>query len=173
MTFGHMARVSVLMRRQDDPKKCTAARMIRFGLASAVHRAGRSDILLHPYSRSMLTAADAREYISICILDCSWKRAPGEFVGRIAGRHRYLPPLLAGNPVNYSKIGMLSSAEAAAAALYIVGFPDVAGTILDKFRWGHTFLDLNGDMLREYAGATTQEQACGIAASYGLAWMPR
>ena len=75
---------------------------------------------------------------------------------------------MAGNPVNYSRIGMLSTAEAIAAALYIMGFEDQASAILDKFRWGHTFLELNDGLLREYAKVAEPDQIQRVAVSYGL-----
>src|SRR5947199_4261113 len=80
-----------------------------------------------------------------------------------------LPPLLAGNPVNYSKIAKLTTAEAIAGALYIMNFKDLADSILNKFKWGHTFFELNQDLLREYSNAETDDQMSEISREYGLA----
>ena len=38
------------------------------------------------------------------------------------GLHRRLPPLFAGNPVNYAKLNKLSTAEAISGALYMMDF---------------------------------------------------
>ena len=157
-------RASVIMMKQDDPSKCTAAKMVRFGLVRAVRQAPRNNLILNPYADRMLIPADGRR--GICAVDCSWRLAAGQFIDAKNGR--ILPPLLAGNPVNYSRIGMLSTAEALSAALFITGRRDAAVSILDKFRWGHTFLDLNSNILEEYAGARTAQDMLQISESYGL-----
>ena len=138
--------------------------MVRFGLARAVRRAPDSHIILNPYSNRLLLPRDRPR--GICAIDCSWKRAAGQFHNTKNGR--MLPPLLAGNPVNYSKIGVLSTAEALSAALFITGYKDRAASVLDKFRWGHTFLDMNSSILEEYAGARTPDDMRHISKSYGL-----
>ena len=66
--------------------------------------------------------------------------------------------MLAANPVNYSKLGKLSSAEALAGSLYILGEKQLAIDIMDKFKWGHTFLELNGNLLEDYSQAETADQ---------------
>ncbi len=74
------------------------------------------------------------------------------------GIGRRLPAMLAANPTNYAKLGKLSSAEALAAALYILDEKKMATEIMDKFKWGHTFLELNSNLLEDYANAETKEQ---------------
>lgn len=165
-------RIGILMMKQDDPRKCTAAKMIRLGLAEPARRIPRDSIVLHPYSETVLTPLDRTRTGRICAVDCSWRLARTQFSGGIPGRRRLLPPLLAGNPVNYSKIGMLSTAEAVAAAMHIMGFQDVAAAILDKFRWGHTFLELNAGPLKEYSQASGEEEMYEIAESYGMYQRP-
>jgi pre-rRNA-processing protein TSR3 len=64
-----------------------------------------------------------------------------------------LPILFAGNPVNYSKATKLSTVEALAGALYIAGFKEDAKKLLSVFVWGHTFLELNANLLENYAAA--------------------
>ena len=66
--------------------------------------------------------------------------------------------MLAANPTNYAKLGKLSSAEALAGALYILGDKTLAAAIMNKFKWGHTFLELNGNLLEDYSNAETQDQ---------------
>jgi len=71
--------------------------------------------------------------------------------GHVKGTSRCLPILIAGNPVNFGKLTKLTTAEAIAAALYIAGFKEKASELLSIFTWGHTFLELNGVFLDNYA----------------------
>ena len=64
-----------------------------------------------------------------------------------------MPILIAGNPTNYAKATKLSTVEAIAGALYIAGFKDEAERVLSIFTWGHTFLELNANLLESYATA--------------------
>lgn len=159
-------RLRILMLRQDDPAKCTAARLSRLGLAAPVKRVPRASLVLDPFAERLLAPADARRFRTLTAVDCSWRLAGGVF-GRFPGAARRLPPLLAGNPLNYSRQGVLSTAEALAGALYILGDPGAARSLLGRFRWGHTFYDLNSGLLEEYCRARP-DQMPGIAASYGL-----
>lgn len=159
-----MISIQIVMMKQDDPAKCTAARMVQFGLARATRRVHPKHITLDPYAEKILLPSDRHR--GICAVDCSWRLASGQFDSYKNGRR--LPPLLAGNPVNYSKAGMLSTAEAISAALLITGYRDAALIILDKFRWGHTFLELNNNVLKEYSEARTHDEIVQIARSYRL-----
>lgn len=158
--------VRIIMFHQDDPAKCTAAKMIRLGLARQVRRAGRGGLLLDPFSERMLLRSDAGKAGQVVGVDCSWRLAGSEFCRSFGGIPRRLPPLLAGNPVNYSKTGMLTTAEALSAALIIMGWRRQAEDILGRFGWGHTFLELNSGLLREYPLAKSQDDARRIARSY-------
>ena len=64
-----------------------------------------------------------------------------------------LPLLLAANPVNWGKPGKLTTVEALAASLYLLGRPEQSRTLLSKFRWGERFLELNKEPLEAYAQA--------------------
>jgi len=161
-------RVRVLMLYQDDPAKCTAARLVKFGLARGVKRTSGTTIVLDPFAYRYLLPADRHIASSLTAIDCSWRLADVAFSKRLPGICRRLPPLLAGNPVNYAKLGKLSTVEAVSGALYIMGFRDDALRLLDKFRWGHTFYELNCELLRDYLGVTLEGEIQQIASEYRL-----
>src|SRR5437867_9853137 len=161
--------VQVFMLNQDDPAKCTAAKLVKFGIAKKINRASERTMVLDPFAEKIVLRTD-RDYIdSITAIDCSWELAQKTFLKKFGRLSRRLPPLLAGNPVNYSKIGKLTTAEAIAGALYIMNFNTLADSILNKFKWGHTFFELNQDLLREYSNAETDDQMNEISREYGLA----
>src|SRR3989441_4143024 len=125
--------------RQDDPKKCTSARLRKFRLVRSLPSMGRipsSAIVLNPTSSKTLSHDD-REAIQrdgLVALDCSWNLSEGVFDRNIPGSNRRLPILLAGNPTNYGIAGRLSSAEAFAASLILTGFRPHAEQILSLFK---------------------------------------
>jgi pre-rRNA-processing protein TSR3 len=82
------------------------------------------------------------------------------------GIGRRLPLLLAANPINYSRVGMLSTAEALSSSLYILGFKEMASLLMNKFKWGHTFLELNSDLLEDYANAKNLTEVADLEKSY-------
>ena len=142
--------------RQDDPKKCTAARLRKFGLVESLRNIRRvpiSSIVLNPAAETRISRDDqllVAEH-GIVGLDCSWNRSEGIFSQRVPGELRRLPALLAGNPTNYAILGRLSTAEALAAAMFITGFSAQAERILALFKWGPTFMALNREPLEAYA----------------------
>lgn len=164
-------RLGVVMMRQDDPKKCTAAKIVRFGLASQIRRPPRSAsaVILDPYAESYLIGSNANKVRSITAIDCSWRLASKEFGKAREGTRKKLPPLLAGNPVNYSKMHKLTTVEAIAAALFILGRPEQAHELLAKFVWGHTFYELNAGLISEYAGLDDASKIPDVLGQYGLA----
>ncbi len=145
--------------RQDDPRKCSARRMQKFGLATVYETVGklpRGAILLSPLAKKALSPEDAKiARRGIVVLDCTWGEVERIFP-KLKARHleeRALPYLIASNPVNYGKPFMLNSAEAFVAALYILGEREEALEVAGRFRWGETFLALNREPLEAYAGA--------------------
>ena len=144
--------------KEDNPKRCTAAKLKRFGFVSFVSRCPRRAIVLNPLAKKILLNKDREiiERFGLCVIDGSWKNIRAIFA-KPRKLDRRLPLLVAGNPINYGKIGKLSTAEAFAAALYIIGFKKQSGLLLSKFTWGHTFLELNRDLLEDYAKSSQQD----------------
>ena len=70
---------------------------------------------------------------------------------------RVLPLLLAANPVSWGKVGRLSSAEALAASLAILGRWGQARRILEPFNFGEQFFSLNKEPLEKYEKAKSKE----------------
>lgn len=142
-----------------DPKKCTAKKLARFRMIKSYAKPRempRAGIVLHPEAGVCLSREDRAEAETggLGVIDTSWKRGPWPQLPH--HRQRTLPYLLAANPVNYGKPFVLSSVEALAAALIILGHEDQAKRILSKFSWGDQFLTLNREPLGEYAQARTR-----------------
>ncbi len=156
------------MFRQDDPKKCTAAKLVKFKLATSVRTTSSNTILLDPFAKRTLLNDDKLLADSITGIDCSWELAEKMFKKKFTGIARKLPPLLAGNPVNYSKLNKLTTVEAIAGAAFILGFKTLADELLDKFKWGHTFYDLNRNLLEDYSKANSEDEINSIMKEYGL-----
>ena len=141
------------MLRQDDPFK-----FIR-----------KTSIVLNPFSAEPVLKKDTEIADSVCAIDCSWERADEVLKHQRLASHgigRRLPAMLAANPTSYAKLGKLSSAEALAGALYILGEKALAAEMMEKFKWGHTFLELNSNLLDDYAKAETEEQVVQLEKEY-------
>jgi len=136
----------------DDPEKCTARQLASFDLVSLHHStpATPSGIVLNPHAEQALSPADRGESNRLVALDCSWRTAEREAFD-IRGAHRALPFLVAANPVNFGNAFELTTVEAFAAALVILGERDQAERVLSKVSWGETFLELNAEPLDRYA----------------------
>jgi pre-rRNA-processing protein TSR3 len=156
------------MFKQDDPKKCTAAKIVKFKLATSVRTTQPNTLLLDPFAEKTLLRSDASLVTSITGIDCSWELAGKTFTKKFSGIARKLPPLLAGNPVNYSKLNKLTTVEAIAGAVFIMGFESLAQDLLGKFKWGHTFYDLNRNLLEDYSKANSEEEINSIVKEYHL-----
>jgi len=160
--------VNVLMYNQDDPKKCTAAKLVKFNLAKKITNISKNTLTLNPFADHILLNSDKNNIRSITGIDCSWNFADQTFVKKFGGISRKLPYLLAGNSVNFSKLGKLTTVEAIAASLYLLGFENQSTELLGKFKWGHTFLDLNKNLLNDYQNATSEREIQNIAKEYSL-----
>ena len=150
-----------------DPKKCTVKKIERAGLIRIVTRLSavpRNTLLLDPTSERALSPAD-REVKSITALDCSWEVLDCGSVSSWRIR-RALPFLIAANPVNFGKPCMLSSVEALAAALFILGEQEQAKEILSRIRWGIRFLEVNAEPLALYENAKDSSEVIAIQKGY-------
>ncbi len=153
-----LLRVIIYQAGQCDPKKCTALKLGRFGLArivSQIRYLPKRAVVLNPFSEIAFSPADKEraEFFGLVALDCSWEHAEKVLRKHVRGTSRCLPLLIAGNPVNFGKPTKLSTVEALAAALYIAGFKEEATKLLSIFKWGHTFLEINSERLESYAKA--------------------
>jgi pre-rRNA-processing protein TSR3 len=171
---GESVRVYVYNAEHCNPKRCSAKRLARFGMVEQVDRLGRlpkKAILLDPFAKKALSAEDAEQARSrgICFLDCSWEQAEAMFkkakkIARLTSRS--LPYLLAANPINYGKPWRLSSLEATAAALTILGDTEHGKRVAAVTNWGQTFMQLNAEPLEEYAAALTSAEVVRIQQDY-------
>lgn len=154
-------RVVVLRLAQDDPEKCTAVKMGRFDLADVVEDVRdvpEGGVLLDPDADVALSRAD-RDRVgehALVGLDCSWEQAEASFEAvreRTVGRA--LPVLWAANPVNWGRPWKLSTVEAVAAGLWLLGEEGQARETLAKFTWGEQFWTLNEEPLADYRDCAT------------------
>ena len=143
--------------------------MVKFKIASDVKNTKKNNLVLDPFSEKTLLPKDKSIIRSIVGIDCSWNLADQAFSKKFIGVKRKLPPLFAGNPVNYSKLNKLTTAEALSASLFILGFKKEALDLLDKFKWGHTFYELNQNLLDDYSSMESEEQLEKILDDYGIA----
>ena len=158
-----------LMLNQDDPKKCSALKLIRFGSVLPTRTVKHNMLVLNPFASEVVCKTDKTMVDSICVIDCSWNKAQS-----VLTNHKYLrngiprkiPALLAGNPINYARLGRLSSVESLAACYYVLGEKKFASSLLDKFKWGHTFLELNRDALEDYSAAENRKDIMRIELEY-------
>ena len=152
---------------QCDPKKCTGTRLGRMRKAKVVKKMRfipRGAVVLNPVSEVAFSPADKDSILKsgLVALDCSWKQAEKIFAASRAGAQRSLPYLLAANPINTYIPIKLSTAEALAAALYIIGLQDEADDLLSVFKWGHSFITLNREWLDSYAECGTSVEVVQV-----------
>ena len=115
------------------PRKCTVKKLEKSGflkIFNKISQIPRNTLLLDPTAEQALSQAD-NHVRSITVLDCSWVVLDTGKVHSWRSR-RALPFLVAANPVNFGKPCVLSSVEALAAALYIIGEKEKAAELLSK-----------------------------------------
>jgi len=154
---------------QCDPKKCTAKRMLKFGLgkeAKTLSAIPSGSIILSPFSETALSPADivhARK--GLVVIDLTWTNIDG-FPRPKKVNERALPYLLASNPTNWGRPMELNSAEAVMASLIILGEREQAEQFLGRFNWAPEFIRLNGDLLEEYSKAEDSSEVVRIQNEY-------
>lgn len=163
---------------EDHPRACTGRRLAAHHLVDvlAPRASAPAAILLDPHVDEPLSARDAPRVRrrGLAAVDCSWNLL-GARGGYPSGgsesfprdRRRRLPWLRAGNPQHYARVGELNTAEALAAALYVIGAAAQADRLLDATGAGRSFPDLNSLLLREYAAAA---DATAVRAVEALRW---
>lgn len=144
---------------QCDASKCSGRKLARFGFVSELKISQKfPGVVLTPIADSVISPSD-RTTISergLAVVDCSWHKIDSTPLHKLkCGAPRLLPYLVAANPINYGKPFQLSCVEAFSAALHISGFKQEAEMLLSKFKWGHSFLSLNGELLDEYSNCKT------------------
>ena len=163
--------VHAIWLAQDDPKKNTAVRASKdrlLRLHKDFRRLPRKGIILEPLCGKVLGPEDRdifEQNGALVGLDCSWAQIESsvEHVMRKTRlQPRMLPLLLAANPVNWGKPGKLSTVEALAGSLYLMGRIDQARELLSKFRWGERFLELNHEPLMAYGNAKSSAELVAL-----------
>jgi len=157
---------------EDDPKKCTAKKLNRFGFADIItniKKTPKKAILLNPFAKKSISKEDliiAKNHGMLAV-DCSWENAETsfDFLNKRC-TPRALPYLIAVNPVNYGKAFKLTTLEAFAASLYILGEMDHAFEILKIYNWGSQFLEFNKEPLEDYRKAKNSTEIIKIMKHY-------
>ena len=160
--------VHAIWLAQDDPKKNTAVKLSRRGdlkLHEKFTRLPRRGIILEPLCGKVLGPEDhsllLEENGSLVGLDCSWAHIEDsvkQVMTKTKLKGRMLPLLLAANPVNWGKPGKMTTAEALAASLYLIGKEDQGRKLLGAFSWGDQFWILNKEPLEAYAAAKSSAE---------------
>lgn len=160
--------VHAIWLAQDDPKKNTAVRLSRRGdlkLHEKFNQLPRRGIILEPLCGKVLGPEDHELLLNqggaLVGLDCSWAHiedSVSEVMRKTKLQGRMLPLLLAANPVNWGKPGKMTTAEALAASLYLIGKEEQARKLLGAFRWGEQFFILNKEPLDAYRDAKTSSE---------------
>jgi pre-rRNA-processing protein TSR3 len=157
---------------QDDPTKCSARKLARFGLAELelnIKRIPKNSLLLNPYAEKSLSKADISlaQKKGIVAVDCSWKNAEDCFKNlNKKSVSRSLPFVIAVNPINYGKPYKLTTLEAFITALYILGCEKKAKKISKLYKWSQNFIELNRDPLNEYKNAKDSTEIINIMKQY-------
>lgn len=153
-----------------DPKKCSGRKLLKHKLIKNLKLGQRfPGLVLSPVGVNCVSPLD-REIIEtsgIAVVDCSWARIDETPFNRMKSPYpRLLPFLIAANPINYGKPCKLSCVEAIAAALMIAGLKEEAKFYLSKFTWGHSFLELNEELLALYANCKSSAEILEVQQKY-------
>jgi len=165
-------RLIVYHADEDDPRKCSARKLARFGFASLetnIRKIPKGCVLLNPFADKSLSREDTDIALKhgIVAVDCSWKNAENnfEYLDKKC-KSRALPFVIAVNPVNYGKPFKLTTLEAFASALYILGDVEKSEEILNLYKWGPHFIKLNKKPLEDYRKAKNSMEVVQIMQEY-------
>ncbi|XP_076682743.1 18S rRNA aminocarboxypropyltransferase-like isoform X2 [Andrena cerasifolii] len=136
---------------QCDPKKCSGRKLVRHGLVKVLGLGNRfPGLVLTPVGKKCVSPAD-RDIVQqhgCAVVDCSWARLDDTPFSKMRSPNpRLLPFLVAANPINY-------------------GFPEDAKFYLGKFSWGHSFLELNDELLEKYSLCINAEEIIATQEKY-------
>jgi pre-rRNA-processing protein TSR3 len=157
---------------EDDPKKCSAKKLARFGyveLITSLNKIPGKSIILNPKAKKSLSKEDLHyaQRNGILAIDCSWKNVDNIFsLLEKKGHSRALPYLIAANPVNYGRPFKLTTLEALASALYILDNVAYAKELMQLYKWGPHFLELNKEPLEDYRKAQSSLEIIELIKRY-------
>jgi pre-rRNA-processing protein TSR3 len=154
--------------KQCNPKVCTGAKLGRLKIANIItspQKIRKDSIILSPFADKVISSEDST-FNSLTALDCSWEKAREIIPSLKSVNDRILPVLVAANPVNYGKPTKLTTAEALAAATYLLGYQELSKQILGKFKWGPQFLVLNENLLNDYRESRDSEGILRVQREY-------
>lgn len=153
-----------------DPKKCSGRKLSRMNMIKSLRLGQRfPGLVLTPEGQKVVSPADRDTMMSLgtAVIDCSWARLDETPFNKMkAGHPRLLPLLMAANPVNYGKPYRLNCVEAIAATMYICGDKAGARYYMGKFKWGHSFLSLNEELLEAYAACSNSVEVVAVQDKY-------
>ncbi|KAF0982278.1 hypothetical protein FDP41_011208 [Naegleria fowleri] len=156
--------------QQCDSKRCTGKKLERMRLLRSLpvscHFRG---VVLTPQGKQSVSKADRDVVLEhgACVVDCSWNQLDQVPFHKLKSpNNRLLPYLVAANPVNYGRPLKLSCAEALAATMYICGLKEEAKQLLGKFKWGHSFIELNYDLLEAYSNCNNSLEVVKVQQEY-------
>ncbi|MCQ2053441.1 MAG: DUF367 family protein [archaeon] len=163
-----MIPVIVYDKNQCNPKKCTAKRMLKFGLAkkvNSIQNIPSGSIILSPFAKQALSPMDIEHARNgLVVVDMTWTNIDN--FPRFQNTCRALPYLIASNPINWGRPMKLNSAEAVMASLIILNCKEQANEFIERFNWASEFVRLNGELLNIYAKAKNSTEIVYIQNEY-------
>lgn len=151
---------------QCDPKRCSGVKLKRLGYVRILGlRDSFHGLVLSPIGTEVISPSDKELMLNagVAVVDCSWKQLDHTNVAQLRARHhRLLPYLVASNTVNYGKPWRLNCAEAFAACLAIFDMQEAAEELMNQFKWGHSFFEMNGGLIERYKKCKSSEEMIAV-----------
>jgi len=145
-----------------DAKRCSGKKLMRLGLLRALNLGQKhSGVIITPKGKVPVSPADTEllDAYGAAVVECSWNRVDQVPWSRLGGKcERILPYLVAANQTNYGRPWRLNCVEALAACFAICGRKEWAQDILSSFSYGESFLEINGELLDNYAACKDADQ---------------